>query len=120
MRSIEWVGSSRRDLMALPLEVRREFGHALWLAQSGEMPRAAKPLSVFGGAQVVEIVEDEGGDTFRAIYTVRFAGVVYVLHVFQKKSRRGVATPKHEMDVVKARLKLAAAHHHRTHDGDGS
>ncbi|MGJ3264613.1 MAG: type II toxin-antitoxin system RelE/ParE family toxin [Salinarimonas sp.] len=118
MRVIEWVGSSRKDLMGLPDEVRREFGHALWLVQGGVTPRSAKALSGYGGAQVMEIVEDERGDTYRAIYTICYAHAVYVLHVFQKKSRSGIATPKHELDVVRARLKAAHLHHQRHYGGD--
>ena len=87
-----WVGSSRRDLRGFPDEVQDAIGYALYLVQIGQTPLAAKPLHGFGGASVLEIVEDFDRDTYRAVYTVRFAGVVYVLHVFQKKSKRGRAT----------------------------
>jgi phage-related protein len=102
-----WVGSSKKDLMALPLPVRKFFGHALDFAQRGDQHDAAKPLKGFGGAGVVEIVEDDAGGTYRAVYTVRFAEAVFVLHCFQKKSKTGIATPKQDMDIVRARLKVA-------------
>jgi phage-related protein len=102
-----WVGSSKKDLMALPMPVRKFFGHALDFAQRGDQHDAAKPLKGFGGAGVVEIVEDDAGGTYRAVYTVRFAEAVFVLHCFQKKSKTGIATPKPDMDLVRARLKVA-------------
>jgi phage-related protein len=102
-----WVGSSKKDLMALPLPVRKFFGHALDFAQRGDQHDVAKPLKGFGGAGVVEIVEDDAGGTYRAVYTVRFAEAVFVLHCFQKKSKTGIATPKQDMDIVRARLKVA-------------
>lgn len=106
MKRLGWVGSAKRDLFALPRPVRSEIGHALYLAQIGIRHPGSKTLRGFGGGQVVEIIEDYDGDTFRAVYTVRFEDAVYVLHVFQKKSKSGVATPKHEIDVIGQRLKL--------------
>jgi phage-related protein len=100
-----WVGSSKKDLMALPLPVRKFFGHALDFAQRGDQHDAARPLKGFGGAGVVEIVEDDAGGTYRAVYTVRFAEAVFVLHCFQKKSKTGIATPKQDMDIVSRPLK---------------
>ena len=108
-RPLEWIGSSYKDLLALPVEVRRFFGFALSLAQSGDRHDAAKVLRGFGGAGVLEVVEDDVGGTYRAVYTVKFAEAVFVLHCFQKKSKRGIATPKEEMDIVHARLAVAAA-----------
>jgi len=108
-RRLEWIASSYKDLMALPPDVRRRFGYALSLAQMGDQDDAAKLLHGFGGAGVLEVVEDDAGGTYRAIYTVRFAEAVFVLHCFQKKSKRGVATPKPDMDIVRARLRVAAA-----------
>jgi phage-related protein len=102
-----WIASSRRDLRSLPLSVRRGFGLSLFAVQEGEMPPFAKPLKGFSGAGVLELIEDERGSTYRAVYTVRFSDVVYVLHVFQKKSKHGIATPKHEVDLIHERLKLA-------------
>ena len=95
--------------MALPVEVRRSFGYALSLAQAGDRHDAAKVLKGFGGAGVLEIVEDDTGGTFRAVYTVKFTEAVFVLHCFQKKSKRGVATPKTDLDIIRARLKVAEA-----------
>ncbi|HNQ56237.1 MAG: type II toxin-antitoxin system RelE/ParE family toxin [Rhodocyclaceae bacterium] len=106
-KPLEWVGSSKKDLMALPAGVRKFFGHALDFAQRGGQHGAAKVLKGFGGAGVLEVVEDDAGGTYRAIYTVKFEEAVFVLHCFQKKSRRGIATPKEDMDIVRARLKVA-------------
>jgi len=93
----------------LPDEVQDTFGHALWIAQLGGKYEAAKTLQGFGGAGVLEVVEDDEGGTYRAVYTVKFAGMVFVLHCFQKKSKRGIATPKEGMDIIRARLKVAQA-----------
>jgi phage-related protein len=106
-KPVRWVGSSKEDLSAFPEEVRRRVGSALWDAQIGQKAPYAKPLKGFGGAGVLEIVDDFDGDTFRAVYTVRFTKAVYVLHAFQKKSRRGVATPKADLDLIAQRLKRA-------------
>jgi phage-related protein len=114
-KPVEWVGSSLNDLRACPPEVRRELGQALYEAQIGEKHPAAKALSGFGGAGVLEIVARHDGNAFRTVYTAMFTGVVYVLHAFQKKSKRGIKTPKHELDVVAARLKVAAAHYRATY-----
>lgn len=106
-KPLEWIASSYRDLMALPPDVRRRFGYALSLAQMGEQDDAAKVLKGFGGAGVLEVVEDDAGGTYRAVYTVKFAEAVFVLHSFQKKSKSGIATPKADMDIIRARLKVA-------------
>ncbi len=102
-----WIGSSKKDLMGLPLGVRKFFGHALDYAQRGDKHDAAKVLGGFGGAGVLELLEDDQDGTFRAVYTVKFAEAVFVLHCFSKKSRRGVETPGEDMDIIRARLKLA-------------
>ncbi len=104
---LRWVASSRKDLKALPLRVRRGFGLALFDVQLGDTPPAAKPLKGFGGSGVLELIEDDRGSTYRAVYTVRFKDAVYVLHVFQKKSKQGISTPRHEIELIHARLKLA-------------
>ena len=108
-RPLEWIASSYKDLMALPSDVRRRFGYALSLAQMGDQDDAAKVLKGFGGSGVLEVVEDDAGGTYRAVYTVKFAEAVFVLHCFQKKSKRGVATPKADMNIIHARLKVAEA-----------
>lgn len=108
-RPLEWIASSYKDLMALPSDVRRRFGYALSLAQMGDQDDAAKVLKGFGGSGVLEVVEDDAGGTYRAVYTVKFAEAVFVLHCFQKKSKRGVATPKADMDIIHARMKVAEA-----------
>lgn len=104
---LAWLGSSKKDLMALPLEVRRFFGHALDFAQRGDRHDAAKVLQGFGGAGVLEVVEDDQGGTYRAVYTVKFKAAVFVLHVFQKKSKSGIATPKSDLNIIRDRLKVA-------------
>jgi phage-related protein len=108
-KPIAWLGSSKKDLMALPLEVRKFFGHALDFAQRGDKHDAAKVLKGFGGAGVLELVEDDQDGTYRAVYTVKFAKAVFVLHCFSKKSKRGIETPKEDMDIIRARLKVAEA-----------
>ena len=102
-----WVGSSKRDLRSLPGPVEDLFGYALYLAQDGKKHEQAKPLKGFGSAGVLEVVEDWDRSTYRAVYTVRFVGVVFVLHVFQKKSTRGAATPKADLNLIRERLKAA-------------
>mgnify|MGYP003900310093 CR=1 FL=1 len=101
-----WRGSSKADFTAFAREVQREMGYALFLAQMGERhPTMAKTLKGFGGATVVEIRESHDGEAYRAVYTVRYADAVYVLHAFQKKSKKGVATPRSEIDLIEKRLK---------------
>lgn len=102
-----WMGSSLKDLKEFPKAVREVFGYALYLAECGEKHRAAKPLIGFGGSGVLEVVEDHQSGTYRAVYTVKFKGFVYVLHCFQKKSKQGIATPKQDIELIKARLKIA-------------
>jgi phage-related protein len=110
IKPLQWVGSSKKDLLAMPNDVLDVFGFALHLAQTGKKHDQAKPLKGFGGAGVLEVVEDYMGDTYRAVYTVKIADVVYVLHCFQKKSKSGIETPKHEMDLIRDRLRAAQAH----------
>jgi phage-related protein len=107
LKSLGWIGRVKADLESFPSEVTRELGHALYLAQIGDKHPHAKPLKGFGGAGVLEVVEDHDGDTYRAVYTVRFAELVYVLHAFQKKAKKGIATPPQELDKVRLRLKRA-------------
>ena len=108
LKPLFWLGSSKKDLLALPVDIRKFFGHALDSAQRGEQHEAAKVMKGFGSAGVLEIVEDDSGGTYRTVYTVRFAQVIFVLHVFQKKSKRGIETPKPDMDIIRQRLKMAA------------
>jgi phage-related protein len=107
VKPLEWIGSSYKDLLALPTEIVSEFGFALFQAQVGEQHVCAKVLKGFGGAGVLEVVESDVGGTYRAVYTVQFAEAVYVLHCFQKKSKQGIATPKQDMDIIQSRLKVA-------------
>jgi phage-related protein len=109
-KPLAWIGSSYRDLMALPADVRRHFGFALSLAQAGDKHDAAKVLKGFGGAGVLEVVEDDAGGTYRAVYTVKFAEAVFVLHCFQKKSHGGIETSKKDLDLVRERLRVAEAY----------
>ena len=106
-KPVRWVGSSKEDVSGFPKEVRQRVGGALWEAQIGGKAAYTKPLRGFGSAGVLEIVDDFDGDTFRAVYTIRFAKAVYVLHAFQKKSKRGIATPRAELDLIGQRLKRA-------------
>jgi phage-related protein len=120
-KQLVWIGSSKKQLLALLLGVRRFFGHALDFAQRGDQHDAAKTLKGFGGAGVLEVVEDDVGGTYRAVYTVKFAEAVFVLHCFQKKSKSGIATPKEDLDIIRARLRVAEAiakdlQHGKTHD----
>ena len=108
-KHLEWIASSYKDLMALPTDVRRFFGYALSLAQVGDQHDTAKVLKGFGSAGVLEVIEDDTGGTYRAVYTVKFEEAVFVLHCFQKKSKRGISTPKEDMDIIRARLKVAEA-----------
>jgi phage-related protein len=101
------MGSSKRDLQALPGPVEDLFGYALYLAQVGKKHEQAKPLKGFGSAGVLEVAEDWDRSTYRAVYTVRFKAAVFVPHVFQKKSMRGRATPQADIDLIRERLKIA-------------
>ncbi len=110
LKPLCWVGSSKKDLLAMPADVIDVFGFALHLAQSGKKHPQAKPLRGFGGSGVLEVIEDYLGDTYRAVYTVKIEATVYVLHCFQKKSRQGSETPKPDLDLIQQRLKVAQAH----------
>ncbi len=106
-KELVWLGSSRKALREFPPAVRRGFGVALFAAQVGETPPTAKPLKGFGSAGVLELIEDHAGNAYRVVYTVRFAAKVYVLHAFQKKSKRGIATSKHELKLIRERFRWA-------------
>lgn len=106
-----WIGSSKKDLLDFPDEVRQIMGYALYLAQKGEKHQDTKPLKGFNGAKTLEVVEGYKGDTFRAVYTVKLDNIVYVLHSFKKKSKMGIKTPKPDMDLIKQRLKEAEQLH---------
>ena len=107
LKRLDFIGPSLDDLREFPVEVKQEIGHALHKVQMGIKPIEAKPLKGFGGAGVLEIIENFFGDTYRAVYTVKFTEVIYVLHCFQKKSKSGIKTPRHEIELIKRRLKLA-------------
>ena len=111
VKPIVWVGRSKVDLRAFPEDVKDRVGFALFVAQQGKKHPDAKPLRGFGGSGVLEIVVDNDGDTYRAVYTVKFVGRVYVLHIFQKKSKSGVATPRGEITLIRSRLARADAEH---------
>lgn len=113
-KPVEFVGSSEGDLASFPAGVKRVMGFAIFQAELGKKHPAAKPLTghkEFKGAGVLEIVDDYDGDTYRAVYTVKLEGVVYVLHAFQKKSKRKAETPKHDIDLIKRRLARAKEHY---------
>jgi phage-related protein len=107
LKPLEWISSSRDDLRAFPEDVQQSIGFALYRAQLGSKHPDAKPLKGFKGSGVLEVVEDFDGDTYRAVYTVKFEGIVYVLHAFQKKSKRGISTPKQDIELIETRLKRA-------------
>jgi len=111
LKPVTWLGPTRKVLQGFPEPVRKTIGFALYHAQQGVKHEAAKPLRGFGGAGVLEVVENHDGNTYRAVYTVRFAGRIYVLHIFQKKSKHGIKTPKQEIDLITQRLKDAEALH---------
>ena len=106
-KPVIWIGSSRKDLSGFPEPVQDRMGYALYVAQRGGRHRDAKALAGFGGAGVAEIIEDYRDDTFRAVYTLRYAGAVYVLHAFQKKSKAGRETPQRDVELIKQRLREA-------------
>ena len=110
LKPLFWVGSSKKDLMSLPTEVQDVFGYALHQAQIGGRHLQAKTLQGFGSAGVIEVIENTRGATYRAVYTVKLANAVYVLHCFQKKSTQRIATPKPDRDFIDERLKAAEAH----------
>lgn len=116
-KPLTWVESSKKDLVALPVSVRKFFGHALHFAQNGERHDAAKVLKGFGSAGVLEVMEDDADGTYRAVYTIRFEEAVFVLHCFQKKSKSAVGTPKRDMDTIRLRLKAAEAMAKEMRDG---
>ena len=106
VKPVVWLGDSLRELRTFPAVVQDELGYAIYLAQRGDKHVSAKPLKGLGTG-VLEVVSDHRGDTFRSVYTVRFADRVFVLHAFQKKSKSGVTTPKADIDLIKQRLKQA-------------
>lgn len=112
-KELVWIGSTKEDLKKFPAEVRNVMGYALHVAQAGGKHPDAKPLKGFKGAGVLEVVEDYEGNSYRTVYTVKFRGTVYALHAFQKKSRKGITTPKADIDLINARLKRAKEFHDR-------
>lgn len=110
MKPLFWVGSSKKDLLKMPEQVVDVAGYALYMAQTGHKHPNAKPLKGFGSAGVLEVVEDDDGSTYRAVYTVKFNNGVYVLHCFQKKSRKGIETSKQDKEMIEERLKMARQH----------
>jgi phage-related protein len=109
VKPVSWIASSYKDFRGFPDAVQDAMGYALYQAQLGAKHDSAKPLKGFGGAGVLEIVADHVGDTFRAVYTVKFATAIYVLHAFQKKSKTGIKTPPEDMELIQRRLKAAEA-----------
>jgi phage-related protein len=111
IKPVSWIGSSYKDFREFPVPVQDAMGYALYQAQIGLKHGSAKPLKGFGGAGVLELVADHVGDTFRAVYTVKFATAVYVLHAFQKKSKSGIKTPSEDTELIQRRLEAAEADH---------
>lgn len=114
-KPIHWIASSKKDLIGFGEDVTVPIGYALRIAQDGGLAASAKPLRGFGGASVLEIVVNTGGDTYRGVYTVKFSKAIYVLHVFMKKSKKGIETPKHHIDLIRARLDIAAKNYKHTY-----
>ncbi|MEO7190963.1 MAG: type II toxin-antitoxin system RelE/ParE family toxin [Vicinamibacterales bacterium] len=106
LKAVIWLGDSLRELKTFPAGVQDEMGYAIYLAQRGDKHVSAKPLKGLGSG-ILEVVSDHRGDTFRSVYSVRFADCVFVLHAFQKKSKSGIATPKVDVELIKRRLKQA-------------
>ena len=106
LRKVRWVGDSREQLQKFPSQVRKDIGHALYLVQTGQTPPSSKPMRGLESG-VFEIVDDYDTNSYRAVYTVKIGRSLYVLHAFQKKSKRGIATPKKEIDQIKRRLRRA-------------
>ena len=106
-KGLDFVGSSREDLKEFPDDVKQDIGYALFEVQKGSKPRSAKPLIGFRGAGVLEIIESFAGDAYRAVYTVKFEKVIYVLHCFQKKSKHGIKASKRDIDLIEQRLRTA-------------
>jgi phage-related protein len=115
LKPLHWMATALANLRECPEEVQDDIGYALHIAQEGGMHHSTKPLQGFSSAGVLEIVDNHDGNTYRAVYTVKFALAIYVLHVFQKKSKKGISTPKAEIDLVKSRLLRAAAHYEQTY-----
>jgi phage-related protein len=113
-KPLYWIGSSLKDVARFPSEVQRTVGFALSAAQFGGKHPSAKPWRAEGPG-ILEVVKDHDGDTYRAIYTVRFSNAVYVLHAVQKKSPSGIATRQSDVDLVKARLRIAQRDNERNH-----
>ena len=107
LKPILWVGSSKRDLIAMPANVITDFGYGLYQVQRGEYPDIGKTLSGFGGANVVELIQKDRAGSFRVVYTVKFSGAIVVLHAFQKKSKSGIKTPKQDKELICKGLQLA-------------
>jgi phage-related protein len=107
LKPVVWVGTSLKDLRAFPATVRDHMGYALYVAQRGGKHQDAKVLSGFGGAGVLEVIKNHQGDTFRSVYTLKYAGTIYVLHAFQKKSKSGRQTPRRDIELIKQRLREA-------------
>jgi phage-related protein len=118
MKPLHWIKGCLKSVQEFPEEVQHEVGFSLQRAQKGGKAANAVPLVGFGSSKVLEVIIDESGDTFRAIYTVKFKEAVYALHAFQKKSKRGRETPRSEMELIKSRLKFAEAHY-RAHYLEG-
>lgn len=119
-KPLEWIGNTCRVVQGFAKPIRQVVGQALYAAQMGDTHIDTKPLKGFGGAAVVEIIADYDGDTFRAVYTVKFRGVVYALHAFQKKSKKGIKTPQKEIDLITQRFKDAEQHYKRHYGKDKS
>ena len=117
LKPVHWIASSLRALKSFPAPVQRAMGFNIFRAQEGKKAPSATPLKgIVKGAGVLEIIEDYDTDTYRVVYTVRFAARIYVLHSFQKKSKKGITTPQHEVALIRRRYEMARAHHEQNQE----
>ncbi|HLB93953.1 MAG TPA: type II toxin-antitoxin system RelE/ParE family toxin [Candidatus Babeliales bacterium] len=107
IKELYWMGQTAKDLNKLPKGIIESFVYGLRLAQQGGLSPRSKPLKGFGGVSVIELIESDRAGTYRAVYAVKMKNFIYVLHIFQKKSKQGIATPKKDIDLIKSRLKQA-------------
>jgi phage-related protein len=109
-RALHWEGSSKKDFKTFPVAVQKSMGMQLYVIQSGRWPHSAKPWKGLGSG-IYELIEDERGNTYRAVYALQIGNAIHVLHAFQKKSSSGISTPRPDIELIRRRLKLVLARH---------
>lgn len=118
LRKIRWVGDSRARVQQFPRQARKDVGHALYLVQTGKSPKSARPMKGLESG-VFEVVSDHATNAYRAVYAVKIGEFIYLLHAFQKKSKRGIATPKYEVELIRRRLRRAKEFAKQEAEDDG-